>query len=386
MSAGTAVPGAVLPRCPHFGACGGCQSQSLAYEDQLRLKRSKLESLLAQADIRDVPAVQVHASEPWEYRNRIRLRVERFESALRFGYNRVGSVEFLPIDTCPIAAPILWQTAEALLAAARENADAGAWLSAAAQVELFCDDTAKRVQVTLLCPQRRAPKSDSFTRGAEAWAERASQIVGAGAGSFDPLTAQIGRALAGFGAPGMQYRVGDESYWITRGAFFQVNRFLIAELVRVVCEGRGGSLAWDLFAGVGLFSSVLARSFTQVTAVEASPISVSDLRANLKKRSPTSAAVEATTLEFLRRAMLDRERPELVVLDPPRAGAGEEACALLARLAARTMVYVSCDPATLARDLAVLQAHYALRELHMLDLFPQTLHVETVAMLERRDI
>jgi len=100
--------------------------------------------------------------------------------------------------------------------------------------------------------------------------------------------------------------------------------------------------------------------------------------------SAAHEAVTSTTWDFLREAMVQRERPELIVLDPPRAGADVDACELLLRLEAREMVYVSCDPTTLARDLAVLQRGYRIRALHVVDLFPQTSHIETVVVLERK--
>jgi 23S rRNA (uracil1939-C5)-methyltransferase len=213
-------------------------------------------------------------------------------------------------------------------------------------------------------------------------------LTATAAAAFDPRTGPTGRTLAEAGAPGLNYRVLDETYWITRGGFFQVNRFLLETLVQLVCNEadrpRTGALAWDLYAGAGLFSRVLARSFTQITAVEANPTAIADLRAALAKLSPGSTAIESTTLDFLHRAILDRDRPELIVLDPPRAGAGLEVCELLTRIAAPTIVYVSCDPTTLARDLQALQPLYTIRELHLADLFPQTFHVETIAILERK--
>ncbi|MEO6981502.1 MAG: hypothetical protein ABI072_00115 [Edaphobacter sp.] len=158
-----------------------------------------------------------------------------------------------------------------------------------------------------------------------------------------------------------------------------MNRFLVDELVRVVTAGRKGLIAWDLYAGVGLFSRALAREFGQVVAVEAAGDDLAKSFKGLGKR-----AVSATTVEFLRGAVVQRERPELVVMDPPRAGVGEEVCALLTRVSAKEMVYVSCDPVTLARDLKVLVAGgYRLVELHMVDLFPQTFHLETVVVLRK---
>jgi 23S rRNA (uracil1939-C5)-methyltransferase len=397
----TPSPERVPPPCPHFGSCGGCHYQMASYPEQLRLKQSIFTELLRNAGIEAPPAPVIHSAEPWGYRNRIRLRVARTigrgdepaaAGSLRLGYNRHATTEFLPVTTCLIAAPVLWSTAKSLLAAAAEDRDAAYWLNATSEVELFCDHTMKRIQLTFFCAPRTKPLFDSLDRAAialQAYAPQGVLITATAAAAFDIRTGPTGRLIAEAGAPGLNYRVLDETYWITRGGFFQTNRFLLETLVQLVCddedEPRSGTLAWDLYAGVGLFSRVLARSFAQITAVEANPTAVADLRAALSKTGTASAVHESTTLDFLRRAVLDRDRPELIVLDPPRAGVGLEACELLNRIAAPTLVYVSCDPTTLARDLNTLQPFYNIRALHLVDLFPQTFHLETVAILERRN-
>ncbi|WP_263380422.1 class I SAM-dependent RNA methyltransferase [Granulicella paludicola] len=376
----------LTPRCPHFGSCGGCQYQDLSTEAQLSLKRESLAELLRSAGVNVLAEIQTHASEPYGYRNRIRLRVETMNGELQLGYNERGTTTFLPITTCPIAAPALWNTAQSLLAAANEDRDAAFWLAAASEVEFFCNHDATQLQLTLLCAPRTKSPQGSFIRALKTFRNHAPEgitLVGAGAIASDPRTGPTGRTLAEDGAAGLNYRVGDETYWITRGGFFQINRFLLEALVDLVCDDRKGALAWDLFSGVGLFSRVLARSFTQVTAVESHPGAIADLRNTFRKLGPAYTAVEATVLDYLRKANLQRERPELVVLDPPRAGAGVEACELLLRIAPSNIVYVSCDPTTLARDLAVLQNSYTIDALHLMDLFPQTSHLETVAILSR---
>jgi 23S rRNA (uracil1939-C5)-methyltransferase len=392
--------------CPHFGSCGGCHYQMANYPEQLRLKQSIFTEMLQRAGVEPTPEPILHSGEPWGYRNRIRLRVAGINdsnslthpesgdvhSAFRLGYNRHATTEFLPITTCLIAAPVLWSTAKSLLAAAAEDRDVAYWLDASAEVELFCDHTMKRIQITFFCAPRTKAIFGSFDRMAialQAYAPQGVLITATAAAAFDPRTGPTGRTIAEAGAPGLNYRVLDETYWITRGGFFQVNRFLLETLVQLVCDEsdrpRSGTLAWDLYAGVGLFSRVLARSFAQITAVEANPTAVTDLRAALTKCSAASTVHESTTLDFLRRAVLDRDRPELIVLDPPRAGAGPEVCELLTRIAAPTLIYVSCDPTTLTRDLITLQPFYSIRALHLVDLFPQTFHLETIVLLERRN-
>jgi 23S rRNA (uracil1939-C5)-methyltransferase len=371
------------PQCPHFGTCGGCQYQMLSDQEQLRVKLEILQGQLEDAGVMPVDT-EVASAESYGYRNRIRLRVERVDDELRFGYNARATTEFLPITTCPIAAPVLWATAERLLDAAKQQDDVAFWMSAASEVELFCNDDLSRIQVTMLCAPRTKARQGSLQRCFAALHQTTPEIAGLAAIASDPRTGPTGRTLDAVGAAGLNYRVMDETYWISRGGFFQVNRFLLPKLVELVCEGRNGDIAWDLFAGVGLFSRVLAKSFAQITAVEANPTAAADLRAGLVKMGPQHRAVEASTLEFLQKALVQRERPALVVLDPPRAGAGREACELLLRLNAREIVYVSCDPTTLARDIEVLRQGYRIASLKLVDLFPQTFHMETVVVLERK--
>ena len=397
----TPSPERVPPPCPHFGSCGGCHYQMANYPEQLRLKQSIFAELLKGAGVEAAPEPSMHTAEPWGYRNRIRLRVARTlgggddtdtEGSLRLGYNRHATTDFLPITTCLIAAPVLWSTAKSLLAAAAEDRDVAYWLNATAEVELFCDHTMKRIQVTFFCAPRTKAIFGSLDRAAitlQAYAPQGVLITATAAAAFDPRTGPTGRIIAEAGAPGLNYRVLDETYWVTRGGFFQTNRFLLETLVELVCNDddhpRTGTLAWDLFAGVGLFSRVLARSFSEITAVEANPTAVADLRSALTKTGSASTVHESTTLDFLHRAVLDRDRPDLIVLDPPRAGVGLEACELLNSIAAPSIVYVSCDPTTLARDLSVFQPFYNIRALHLVDLLPQTCHLETVAILQRRN-
>ena len=140
-----------------------------------------------------------------------------------------------------------------------------------------------------------------------------------------------------------------------------------------------GERALDLYSGVGLFTLPLSQNFRDVEAVEIAPFSFHDLLANAPAGvKPHRAKVE----DFLRQAARSQARYDYVVLDPPRGGLGEASAGFLAQLRARRVTYVSCDPATLARDLKVLvAAGYRLTALHLLDLFPQTFHIETVAML-----
>jgi 23S rRNA (uracil1939-C5)-methyltransferase len=369
----------VPPRCAHFGQCGGCHYQHAAYSAQVQMKVAILQETFERAGLKGLPATQAHTGEPWAYRNRARLRIAELEATLRVGYNRRGSNEFLAIYECPISAPLVWRAAEALLRVAAESSTPARLLRGAVEVEFFATGDEEKLQMTLFV--RKAQP------GFDALCERMQGLVPglAGAGisllpsSDSRRRTRNPRLLEKWGTDGLNYPVAGEGYWISRGGFFQINRFLVDQLVQIVTAGRRGVVAWDLYAGVGLFSRALARAFQQVVAVEAS---AHDLFLSFKGTG--KRAVETTTVEFLRSAAVQRERPDLVVMDPPRAGVGAEVCDLLARISSTEIIYVSCDPVTLARDLKLLvAAGYNIAETHMVDMFPQTFHLETVVILRR---
>jgi len=187
-------------------------------------------------------------------------------------------------------------------------------------------------------------------------------------------------------AGGYQYRVSHLS-------FFQVNRFLIEDLLKTVVANAYGESALDLYAGVGFFTLPLAKAFRKVVGVDANLAATRDLQANAELAGVSIASHNQHAEEFLKKT---KERPEFVVLDPPRAGLGARAAKDLAELQAAEIVYLSCDPSTLARDLAVLTNsarkpkeidapgnRYEIKEMHLFDLFPQTFHIETLVRLRK---
>ena len=192
-----------------------------------------------------------------------------------------------------------------------------------------------------------------------------------------------GQVLARWGEPSIQYHAAGYEYRVSLGSFFQVNRFLIDPLAKLVTAGRSGKLAWDLYAGVGLFALRLTAGFEKVFAVESGATSWGDLAFNLQGTAHKTARM--TTRDFLRQQTRSKiSRPDLVVVDPPRTGLGDEVCSLLARVAPQEIVYVSCDPATLSRDLnTLIQSGYYFKSIHLVDLFPQTFHMESVVVLTR---
>ena len=365
-----AAPERVAPACPHFGVCGGCHYQHTDYKSQLAIKQAILRETLERGGVAVPAEIAVLSGEPWRYRNRIRLA---FDAAGNLGYRGRRSHAVVPMRECPIAAPLLVEAAQAFSQVARGFAP----LLRPTEIALFCNPAETALLATVFTS---SPSKLRFDEVAQALQERFPLLTGAelvveGDSGLQPRTiAQWGPASLDYPAAGFDYRVD-------HGAFFQVNRWLVDALVERVTFGHCGRLAWDLFAGVGLFARQLAARFDRVVAVESAPAATAALEENL--RGTAGMAVKAETLAFLRRNRTG-ERPGLIVVDPPRTGLGAETCALLAEIAAPAVAYVSCDPATLARDLRVLIASgYQIQSITLADLFPQTFHLETVVQLRR---
>jgi 23S rRNA (uracil1939-C5)-methyltransferase len=377
----------VEARCPYFRQCGGCHYQHIPYERQLEFKAGILrETLRRIAKIELTSEIRLHPSPPWNYRNRTRLQV-RGAPEFTLGYFRFGSHQFLPVSDCPISSPLLNRMMARLIELDGLNCPA-----AVEEIELFAGAADEHLLAWAHCG-REVDQSDLW-RWAEALQRELPEISGvtffASRRRVEEDEMPDPKALAQSGAKAIRYRTNHHEYQVSAGAFFQVNRHLIDELVSVVTGNVRGDVALDLYAGVGLFSMVLARSFHHIFAVEASQTSYGDLVQNVPANVK---AVGARTEDFLRNDYLRsddpgrrpvRNRPDLVVLDPPRAGAGKAVIRSLVELGAPRVRYVSCDPATLARDLApLLAAGYHIEEAHLFDLFPQTFHIESVMLLAR---
>ena len=365
-----AAPERVAPHCKHFGICGGCQYQHAESKAQIEMKRAILRETLERGGVRAPEDMAVLAGKPWAYRNRIRLA---FDAAGRPGYRGRRSHAVVAIDECPIAAPLLVRAA---LAAAEIVRDLPA-RPRPVETTLFCnaDETALLVSVTVA-----GGKADWFEGFVQALAGNVPETKGAELLAADARGEPV-RSVARWGASSLPYNAAGFVFRVDHGAFFQVNRWLVDDLVECVTNGLSGGLAWDLFAGVGLFARKLAERFERVVAVESAPAAIAALNANLSGTHAT--AVKATTLDFLR-GQARNDRPDVIVVDPPRAGLGAKTTELLGQIAAPELVYVSCDPATLARDLrTLLAAGYAIEHITLADLFPQTFHLETVVRLRR---
>jgi 23S rRNA (uracil1939-C5)-methyltransferase len=383
----TASPDRISAACPYFGECGGCHYQHVGYERQLELKKSILRETIERIAKVELPEITAHASSPWNYRNRTRMHVHH-EPEFAIGYYRMGSRKLLPVRECPISTALINRALLAIW-------DIGGEIpKEVAEVEFFCNHDEQQLMIELWVQGTSSDLENKFQPVADrlqaALPELASVAVlrrpGASKASSESVAAPEldgnsgSAALLGvFGESALTYPAAGFDYRVSAGSFFQTNRFLAEELVALATTGRRGKTAFDLYAGVGLFSLPLAKSYEQVVAVEASPSSLADLRHNV----PANVrAVASTTDQFLARKQ--KQSPEFVLVDPPRAGLGPKVANAIARLGAGEISYVSCDPSTQARDLSpLLKAGHRIAEAHLIDLFPQTYHIESFIRLLR---
>ena len=333
-----ASPERVAPPCSLFTRCGGCHYQHAPYPFQLARKVEILrEQLRRVGKIEYNGEIETVSGPPLGYRNRAQFHI----ADGRIGYLAARSHTLVPVTgECPISSPRLNQA----LAEMRDRLSDSRFPRFVHSLEIFTNET--DVQVNALEADR--PVARSF---------------------YD----WCGSTVA------VDYATSFGTFRVSPRSFFQVNRFLIEPLVDAALHGAEGKTALDLYAGVGLFALPLARRFQNVIAVESGSSAARDLEVNAARAEAVLRVERARVEDFL---PTFAETPDFVLADPPRAGLGKPVVVQLERLAPPRIAIVSCDPATLARDLALL-AGYRIERLTLIDLFPQTYHLETIAQLVR---
>ncbi|MPZ99517.1 MAG: TRAM domain-containing protein [Dehalococcoidia bacterium] len=332
----------ITPRCPYFGKCGGCQLQHVAYPEQLRLKTGVVREQLtrigrfSEAEADAAVSDMLGMDDPWGYRNHMRFTARRDGEV---GFMQRGTHRFLRIDHCDIALPrvneVLQQTQGRTMQARQITIRVG-------------EQTGEEmVQPRLRWrPHTRGARPES---GQQHYSER--------------LLAQ--------------------TYRISGPAFFQVNTRQAERLVSLVVDRVlevSPRVVVDAYAGVGTFAAQLASRVEQVVTIEESAAAGVDASVNLEGL-PTVTRIVGRVEDTLPGMT---PSPEVVVIDPPRAGLARPVVDAIIESAARRVVYVSCDPATLARDLRILvDGGFALTQVQPVDMFPQTAHVECVTVLDR---
>jgi tRNA/tmRNA/rRNA uracil-C5-methylase (TrmA/RlmC/RlmD family) len=330
----TPSPERVEPPCPYFGRCGGCDFQQLTYEAQLAAKAGIIRDCLHRiARLENIPEIVVTPSpNNWRYRMRATWQIDQELRAI--GYYERGSRRVCDVADCAVLKPELQETLERV----------------------------------------RATEWHEFPRDLK----HLDGVVGENGVSVSP-------SFAEFQTNELTLTVRGEVYQYNANAFFQINPSLLGSLVENAIGDASGGTVLDIYCGVGLFTLPLARQFQKVIGVEANATATRFARRNLQLAGLRNAdVITATVTDWFRSASIGPV--DFVLLDPPRAGAESAVIEGILNLQPRAISYVSCDPATLARDLRkLIGGGYVIESIAGFDLFPQTHHVETVVRLARSE-
>ena len=352
-------PHRVVPPCPYFGACGGCQLQHAAYQHQLELKRQVVEEAWSRAGLRLPPDTAVLGMEdPWRYRIRGEFEAVATPHGWRFGFHRLRSHSVLPIDSCLIHDQRIERALPAFARAADELQ-----LTGLQNLLLTVEPTGRG----LLWRLRFHGREPRWPR--DEFAHRVAELLPDAALLDDAISLEFWN---------LTFRVRSDT-------FVQTNYRQMLALYRTALDmlaSRPGDRVLDLYAGIGTLSVAMAHETAVVTAIEENPRAVQLGRLNARINSARVEYLPGKVEAVLRGVRLGQH--QAVLLDPPRAGCEPEALAELIRLGPERLVYVSCEPSTHARDLiGLVRGGYRVRRAAIVDMFPQTYHIESVALLER---
>jgi 23S rRNA (uracil1939-C5)-methyltransferase len=354
-----ASPHRVAAPCRYFGDCGGCQLQHASYEHQLELKRQVVEEAWSRAGLRLPPDTRVLGmDDPWRYRIRGEFEAIRSPKGWRFGFHRARSHSVMPIDSCLIHDRRIEDALPAFAQAASELE-----LTGLQNLLLTVEPGGRGMlwRVRHRGPEPRWPR--------EEFAQRVGELL--------PDQALLDEAMS-LEFWGLTFRVRSDT-------FVQTNYRQMLVLYECALDMLGdvsGERVLDLYAGIGTISIAIARKSAGVTSIEENPHTVQLGRLNARINSARVEYLPGKVETALRQVRLGRH--VAAVLDPPRAGCEPAALAEILRLGPERVVYISCEPSTHARDLiGLVRGGYRIRRAAIVDMFPQTYHIESVALLER---
>ncbi len=385
-----AAPSRLTPDCPHYGRCGGCDTRHMSYEEELRFKLQSVNDAIHRIGKQALTADTILACEHTEhYRNKAIFAVADSEGEAAFGFYRERSHELISVRHCALQSEIACRAADAVISFMRENGIAAydEETGRGTVRHVFCRNAVHGDDIVLCIVSARGFGSN--TAALVAWLrEKCPELTGI----VLNINKSRGNTVLGgafhtlWGDPNLHDTLCGLQYSIAPQAFFQVNPPQAEKLYQLAVRyavAETPSLILDLYCGAGTISLCMAQRAAYVIGAEIVPEAVQNAAQNAERNGLTNVeficADAANAAEELARRGL---RPDVVVVDPPRKGLSEEVIDAISEMEPSRIVYVSCNPATLARDLLRFQAlAYAAAEITAVDMFPRTSHVETVCCL-----
>jgi 23S rRNA (uracil1939-C5)-methyltransferase len=353
----------VEPPCPYFGRCGGCQWQHINYAQQAELKKEILKDILMRlGGLKEIPPITASPSpDPYDYRTRVQLKVK----GEKLGYYQERSHQLIDIERCPIAHPLVNEIIPLL------------------RKERFLLSSTEEIDINVSPEEGKGVLIFCFLKTSQGWETSAHQFLKSHP-ILKGITTLRERQTASLGKSHLSFTIPlNLTLRTSPGSFFQVNLKQNEKLIREVLEfsrGQRNERALDLYSGVGNFALPLATVTQEVWGIEENAVAVKDARYNAQFNGIENVGFIRGKVEDVLKKW-KREKPDLIILDPPRTGC-KGAVDQVAGLKPKRIVYVSCEPTILARDLRLFsEKGYSISELVLIDMFPQTYHMEVVGLL-----
>lgn len=357
-------PDRVVPSCPYFPACGGCAYQHVSYDRQLQLKREVVQNSLQRIAALEVEVNPVIGMEPpWHYRNKVIWHTGREFGQPSLGYYRQGSHRLMGIDDCSLISREMQEYSRYIKDHLQEFQ-----VPEGCQVMLRQSAASRDIMIIFVGPGSSGMQFDSLNEG-----------------KATVVSVDQGITRLHYGRPTLTETVADLKLEIAPLAFMQVNHRQMEkmlELIRYYACLQPDDTILDAYCGIGTIALVLAGEVRRVVGVESFKDSIKSAKRNAYHNGINNCQFIKGACEKIVPEL--EESFDVIILDPPRAGCKPELIQAVIRKSPRCIIYVSCNPATLARDLAIFnEAHFKVDKVQPLDMFPQTSHVETVVLMSR---
>ena len=370
----------IAPRCKHYYQCGGCSFQHTSYEYQLRLKKMSSLEVMSRILGREISGEgPVKSYNPWYYRNKAQFPIAREKGKVLGGFYKKGTHEIVDLSECPLHPPVFID----ILKWVKDNVSKR---NLDLRYLYIRQGTSGDIMVTFVVWERMKNSKELALSLIKAFPEVVSV--------YENVNRSKGNVILGDsfylieGKEKLEQKIGDIVFMVSPGSFFQVNvqqlKVITDYIIDILSPYRGGVFV-DGYAGVGTFSLPLSKSSRYGYSIEENPIAVNDAIDNININRIHNVRVRKGKTEFEVKRILKNESFDYLLVDPPRKGLDKEFSTFLSQIDIGLIIYISCNPSTLARDIKILESgNFVLKKLRGFDLFPQTAHIEYVAVLERR--